>query len=130
MMRRMIPLLAAPVLLAGCQSWGPTWSEVTGERFHRTELNRMPTIVERVDGTSSFPTRPIRVEPGRRVLELQGIPPAAGWRGTLQEFVLEAEPCKRYYVNAQFDNRLMPSRWTPVIDQVETIAGCTIVAAK
>jgi hypothetical protein len=35
------------------------------------------------------------------------------------------EPCKRYYINAQFDNPVEPS-WTPVVDHVETIAGCRL----
>ncbi|HEX4882760.1 MAG TPA: hypothetical protein VFX05_01400 [Casimicrobiaceae bacterium] len=130
MMRRTFVLLAAPALLAGCQTWGPTWSEVTGERYHVTVLNRMPTVIEKIDGRSSYPARPIKVDPGRRVVELQGVPPTPGWRGTLQEFVLDAEPCKRYYLNAQFDSRLGVSRWTPVIDEVETIAGCRMASAK
>jgi hypothetical protein len=129
-MRRMLVLLTTPALFAGCQTWGPTWSEVTGTRYHLTELNRMPAIIEKVDGESAFPTRPIRIEPGRRVLVLQGVPPTPGWSGYLQEFVLDAEPCRRYYVNAQFDNRLMPSKWTPVIDEVETIAGCKVAAGR
>ena len=129
-MRKILPLLAATLLLSGCQTWGPTWSEVTGVRFHRTQINRMPTLIENVDGRSAFPTYPIRIEPGRRVLSLQGIPPSAGWRGTVQSFTLDAEPCKRYYINAQFDNALTASRWTPVIDEVETIAGCSTGTAK
>ena len=49
---------------------------------------------------------------------MQGVPLTPGWAGggSLQEFTLDAEPCKRYYVNAQFEGRLMPSAWTPVID--------------
>jgi hypothetical protein len=126
-------LFAASAVLAGCQSWGPTWSEVTGARFHRTTLHRMPAIIERVDDRGSFSEprgSPIRMEPGRRVLQLQGVPPSPGWQGggTLQVFVLNAEPCKRYYVNAQFENSLAFSRWTPVIDEVEPIAGCTVPA--
>jgi len=126
-MRRLL-LFALPVVLSGCQTWGPTWSEVTGNRYHRTELNRMPTVIEQVDGRSSSPAglgEPNRVEPGKRVLTLSTIPPsrasAGGWR--IKEYVLDAEPCKRYYVNAQFDERLS-SDWTVVIDQVERIAGC------
>jgi hypothetical protein len=123
--------LPAGLLLAGCQTWGPTWSEVTGARFHRTTLHRMPAIVERVDEQGAFSEprgTPIRIEPGRRVLQLQGVPPSPGWHGggTLQEFALDAEPCKRYYVNAQFENSLAFSRWRPLIDEVEPIAGCTL----
>jgi len=132
-MSRWTTALPAAALLAGCQTWGPTWSEVTGARFHRTTLHRMPAIVERVDERSTFSElrgTPIRIEPGRRVLQLQGVPPSPGWHsgGTLQELPLDAEPCKRYYVNAQFENSLAFSRWHPVIDEVEPIAGCTVPA--
>ena len=40
-----------------------------------------------------------------------------------QTLALTLEPCKRYYLNSQFENPVQP-RWTPVIDYVETIAGC------
>lgn len=129
-MRKTFAVLMAAPLVAGCQTWGPTWSEVTGSRYYHTELNRMPTIIEKVDGKSALLTLPVKVEPGRRVVELQGVPPSPGWRGTLQEYVLNAEPCKRYYLNAQFDSGLSVSQWAPVVDEVETIAGCVIAAAK
>ena len=29
---RWIPMAAA-LLVAGCQTWGPTWSELTGDRY-------------------------------------------------------------------------------------------------
>jgi len=126
-MRKLV-LIAVSATLAGCQTWGPTWSEVTGVRHFRTELNRMPTIIEQVDGRSASPAgigEPNRIEPGRRVLTLSTVPPApasaGGWR--IHEFVLDAEPCMRYFVNAQFDSRL-GSDWVPVIDFSERIAGC------
>ena len=37
--------------------------------------------------------------------------------------VLNVEPCKRYYINAQFKNTIA-TEWTPVIDYVETISLC------
>ena len=46
---------------------------------------------------------------------------AGGWQ--LQEWELIAEPCRRYYVNAQWDSRI-GSQWTPVIDEIERIPGC------
>jgi hypothetical protein len=126
-MRTLFPIALATAL-AGCQTWGPTWSEATGVRYFRTELNRMPTVIERVDGRSSSPAgigAPSRIEPGRRVLTLSTTPPtlasAGGWRN--REYVLDAEPCMRYFVNAQFDARLS-SDWEPVIDFSERIAGC------
>jgi hypothetical protein len=134
MMRRTM-LLLLPIALAGCQTWGPTWSEVSGARYYnRTELNRSATIIETIDGRSERPSgyeRSIKMEPGKRLLTLQGVPLRPGWQGYVKEFTLDAQPCQRYYINAQFDGPLVPSDWKPIIDYVEPIAGCsTKVAAK
>jgi hypothetical protein len=43
----------------------------------------------------------------------------------LRTLKLDLEPCKRYYVNAQFDAPGQP-RWEPVVDYVEPIAGCPV----
>jgi len=125
-MRKML-LLTLPLALAGCETWGPTWSEVTGARWFHTEMNRRPAIIERVDNVSPLSGAPIKMEPGRRVLEVRGPDPQRPGGGTRQSFVIDAEPCKRYYVNAQFTSPITPE-WTPVIDYVEVIAGCKIVA--
>ncbi len=48
---------------------------------------------------------------------------------TLQAMQLDVEPCKRYYINAQFDNASV-TQWKPVIDYVEPIAGCTVTRGE
>ncbi len=133
-MRKILLLSLAPLILTGCQTWGPSWSEVTGTRYHLVTLNRNATIIENIDGTGAFPNRlgaPIRIEPGKRLITLQGVPLRPGWQGTLKDLALDAAPCKRYFINAQFEGPLSPSDWKPVIDEVETIAGCgTVMASK
>jgi hypothetical protein len=122
----MLPAILAPTFVGGCQTWGPTWSEVTGQRYNVTIMNRRPAIIDRVDDRAAFPNpNLIRIEPGERRLVVQG--PAPGWIGgpPLHEMTLAVEPCKRYYINAQFDNPVMPT-WTPVVDYVEAIAGCVV----
>ena len=125
----LIPL-AMPVVLSGCATWGQTWSEVTGQRFNVTIVNRRPAIIDRVDDRGAF-TDPnlIRVEPGMRRLVVQG--PAPGWAGgpPLHVMMLNVEPCKRYYINAQFANTIT-QEWAPVVDYVESISGCPLPAAK
>jgi hypothetical protein len=125
-MMRKLPLLMIPVLLAGCQTWGPTWSEVTGQKYNVTISNRRPAIIDRVDDQGAFPDpRLIRITPGEHRLVVQG--PAPGWPGgpPLHVMMLNAAPCKRYYINAQFENPVAPN-WTPVIDYAEDIPGCQV----
>jgi len=126
----LIPAIAAPLLLDGCQTWGPTWSAVTGQRYNMTITNRRPAIIDMVDNQGSFPDpRMIRITPGEHRLVVQG--PAPGWPGgpPLHVMMLNAEPCKLYYINAQFDTTIT-QQWTPVIDYVEQIAGCQVPAAR
>ena len=117
--------------LAGCQTWGPTWSEVTGRRFHVATMNTSPILINLIDGTGAVPSAPgapIWIEPGRHRMTVTAVPLSAGWTGgtDLVEFELLAEPCKRYYIVARFENPLGPS-YTPVVDEIETIAGCKVV---
>ena len=126
----LIPAVVAPLFLEGCQTWGPTWSEVTGQRFNVTITNRRPAMILQVDTQGSFPDpNLIRIEPGELRLVVQG--PAPGWAGgpPLHVMMLNAEPCKRYYINAQFANTIT-QEWTPVIDYVENISGCQLPAKK
>ena len=126
-MKRLIAFLSA-LLASSCATYGPTWSEITGDRYNTTIMNRRPAMVEKVDGYSSYPSYPIKLEPGQHAIELGG--PAPGWPGgaALHTLNLDLEPCKRYYLNAQFENPVEPT-WKPVVDYVESIAGCRIVAA-
>ena len=129
-MRKILVVLLT-LLLGGCQTWGPTWSEVTGYRYPSAAAHqfRRPAIVEHVDSQGSFATDPIRVDPGTHRIELSA--PTPGWRGgsDLKVMMVDMEPCKRYYINAQFETNVT-IEWKPVIDYVDTIAGCTVVAAK
>ena len=125
----LIPVVLAPTLLGGCQSWGPTWSELTGARYNVTIVNRRPAFIDRVDDQGAFPNpNLIKVDPGEHRLVVQG--PAPAWPGgpPLQVMMLDVQPCKRYYINAQFDNTIT-TQWTPVVDYVETISGCTVPEA-
>ena len=121
-MRKLL-LLSLPVVLAGCQTWGPTWSEVTGVKWYDNEAYRRPAIIERIAGASPLRTVVVKVEPGRRELTLRGTDP--GWidGGGRHDLVIEMLPCKRYYVNAQYQSKASPD-WTPVVDYVWDIAGC------
>lgn len=119
--------LSSALLVSGCQTWGPTWSELSGARYATGEIHqyRRPAVIERVDDQGAFAQYPVKIDPGSHRIVLGG--PAPGWTGgaELKVMMLEAAPCKRYYVNAQFLNNIQPE-WTPVIDYVEDIAGCKV----
>ena len=126
----LVPALLAPTLLTSCQTWGPTWSEITGARYNVTIVNRRPAIIDRVDDQGAFPNpNLIKVTPGEHRLVVQG--PAPGWPGgpPLQVMMLNVEPCKRYYINAQFQSTIQ-QEWTPVVDYVEPIGDCLVPGAK
>ena len=136
-MRKPFLAITATLMLSSCQTWGPSWSEVTGERWTvpSAEFNTAPTAVNLIDGVGSFQRVPgyggIKVEPGSHVLVLAAAPMSAGWTGgtDLESLRLDFAPCKRYYINARYDTRLSTS-WKPFVDYVEPIAGCTASAAK
>lgn len=130
MRKGLILVLLLLLALPGCQTWGPTWSEITGDQYVFGTLYRRPAIIEHIDSQGAFVSDPIRVEPGNRRVELSApLPPQ--WRGgsDLKDIMLDVEPCKRYYINAQFENNVSIN-WKPVIDYVETIPGCSVVAQK
>jgi hypothetical protein len=122
---RMPRLAIAVVALVatGCQTWGPTWSEVTGVRYNRAIADRWPARIVAVGSDSVF-TVPYKVVPGTYTLAVES-PRHSGFAGTIQEMKLNIEPCKRYYINAQFQDPVRPE-WTPVVDEVEPIVGCRV----
>lgn len=108
---------------AAIEKWGPTWSEVTGSRYHRAIMNRRPAIIKSVDGTD-YLDRIVKIEPGQRTVRVQS-PSRKGFEGSNQEMKLDIAPCKRYYINSQFDSGVGPD-WKPVVDYVDAIAGCKV----
>jgi hypothetical protein len=112
--------------MAGCQTWGPTWSEITGARYTAAIADRRAAILSTVGDESVGSVQPFKVHPGTYRVVVQS-PRHNGFPGTNKEMTLAMDPCRRYYVNAQFDNPTTP-QWEPVVDHVETIAGCTTSA--
>jgi hypothetical protein len=133
MTKSLIAVAVATLATAGCQTWGPEWSELSGSRqFNLTTLNLKPAIIESIDGQSAYAAYPIKLEPGTHQVTIQG-PYRQRGGGLLDTITINMEPCKRYYVNAQFVNRVRPT-FEPVVDHVEDVAGCgsssPVVAAK
>ncbi|HKW79729.1 MAG TPA: hypothetical protein VJQ49_01855 [Casimicrobiaceae bacterium] len=110
------------------EKWGPTWSELSGSRYYaRTILNRTSAIILSVDGRS-YTDRVVKIEPGKHQVSVQS-PRRKGFLGTVQPMEIDAAPCKRYYINAQFASGV-GTEWKPVVSYVEPVAGCKVPAAK
>ena len=109
----------AATVLASC-TWKAPMSEVTGVLYSRVNMYLYPTGILAIDGESTY-TNPMTIAPGRHVLRVQGLGP--NWSDAAKEFVLDAEPCKRYYIAAY---RPAPNRpeWEPKVDVILPISGC------
>ena len=120
MMLRIAAAVAAAVAVAGCAT--PTFSYIDGNRYFRTELNATSVIVLDVDGRSSL-QNPVMVEPGKRVVRVQG-PAAPGFRfGEERTITIDVKPCTRYYLKAVRPNSISQD-FTLAIDFEEPITGC------
>jgi len=78
-MKKSLAVGATSLLLAGCQTWGPTWTEVTGARFDdMASMTIGPVLINLIDGSSPLqggPRQPIKVTPGKHTMQLQAVPP-------------------------------------------------------
>lgn len=108
---------------AGCASISPSTSYLYGERYHLAKTNTFATTITAVDGHSTLPRSvPVLLDPGRHVITLTTAP-VAGFRvSEARELDLLVEPCTRYYIVAERDNRLQQN-WRPVIEHTESAGG-------
>ena len=65
------------MLVAGCQTWGPTWSELSGDRYTRIDPDRQSAILIRAGDESIGTVTPYKVAPGSYRVVVQAPP----WRG-------------------------------------------------
>jgi len=110
----------AMVWLQGCAT-GTSFSQLVGERYFLTRLDTYPLTILSVDGRSSILSTQY-VEPGLRVLVLQGPPGGAGF-SALETFELEVKPCMRYYIVGVKTSPL-DSNFKPQVDFMQPLAGC------
>ena len=108
--------------LAGCATQQP-FSYIDGNKWHRAEMNSFSVLVLDIDG-KSYLQHPVMVDPGPRVIRVQG-PAAPGFRfGEDRTLALDVKPCTRYYLKAVKPNSISQD-FTPMVDYEEPIAGCT-----
>lgn len=120
-MKTKLASIAAVAALAGCTT--TPFAYIDGNKYFKTEMFTYSVIVLDVDGRSDV-RNPVMVEPGRKVIRVQG-PPAAGFiQGEVRAITLDVKPCTRYYLKAVKENQLQQN-FVPQVDYQEPIAGCT-----
>jgi len=120
---RMMILGLLVAALAGCATYSKEVSYLYGERYNRTNIHTSATVITAIDGEStSRHAMPVPIEPGQHVISLVAAP-VAGFRIPEERALnLNIEPCKRYYIVAERDNRLQQD-WRPLVDHVDDAGG-------
>lgn len=122
---RTLPLLMLGLIVVstGCAVYPENASFLHGDRYHVAKINTYPTRITAVDGRSTlFRQNPVPVEPGGHVITLVTAPAAGFGVPEYRDLDLEVESCRRYYIVAERDNRLLQN-WRPVVDNVSPLGG-------
>ena len=117
-------LITVTAMVAGC-AWQAPMSEVTGNLYSRVDMNTYPTGILSIDGEATY-YDPTTITPGRHVLRVQGASPS--WSTAVKEYVLEVQPCVRYYIAAYRAAPNIPD-WEVRIDEILPISGCPATAS-
>jgi hypothetical protein len=119
------------LVVVGCQTWGPTWSELIGVRYGDiTSLTDGAVVVSTVDGLSpnTAPREAIKVTPGMHKLVLSAVPPGSVvGMINMEATEVDFKPCTRYYINSRFAASTSTA-WRPFIEREESIPGCRLPA--
>jgi hypothetical protein len=109
--------------LAGCATYPENVSHLYGERYYQANPRSFATVITAIDGQPTMlHSVPVPIEPGPHLIRLVTAPAAGFTLPEARELKLDVEPCKRYYIVAERDNRLLQD-WRPVIEHVEYAGG-------
>ena len=115
--------IAAALAATACASVDYHYSQLSGRRYFRAPIDTYAVSIVRVDGETNV-LRPALIEPGRRVIEVQGPPGGSGGVGEVRSIALDIAPCTRYYLVAHKTNTLA-SDFDVRVDFQEPVAGCS-----
>ena len=108
--------------LAGCASAYHA-SQIVGERYFRTPIDTWNVTILRIDGRD-WVQRPALVDPGLRLVTVQGPSAPASPQGETRSIDLNVAPCTRYYLVAVRPNPLSAD-FSVKVDHEEPVSGCT-----
>jgi hypothetical protein len=108
--------------LSGCAT-DYHYSQISGRKYHVSEIDTYSISILRVDGRSTI-LHPTPVDPGRRMILVQGPPDGVSLEGRQREIAIDVKPCTRYYLVAVKTTRLS-SDFDVRVDYEEPVGGCT-----
>jgi len=108
--------------LSGCAT-DYHYSQISGRKYHVSEIDTYSISILRIDGRSTI-LHPTPVDPGRRMILVQGPPDGVSLEGRQREIALDVKPCTRYYLVAVKTTRLS-SDFDVRVDYEEPVGGCT-----
>ena len=113
------------VVIGGCATATTSYSQLTGKRWSKADINTFDVLIISVDGRHEIErgSAPVLVEPGMRKIVVQG-PPTAGFTyGQQRTLTLDVKPCTRYWLEAKKANALSQD-FEPRVNYTETVSGC------
>ena len=108
--------------LSGCAT-DYHYSQISGRKYYVSEIDTYSISILRVDGRSTI-LHPTPVDPGRRMILVQGPPDGVSLEGRQREIAIDVKPCTRYYLVAVKNTRLS-SDFDVRVDYEEPVGGCT-----
>jgi hypothetical protein len=95
------------------------------ESGNRSQTRKQePVAISRIDGESPRnPRKPDPVAPGKRTVQISFTSARAVVADNLQTIEIDAQPCKRYRVAAEYESAT-GGKWKPVVQSVEDIGEC------
>ncbi len=114
--------LLGAAALAGCTITPAPKSWFVGEPEGVLRFHEFPVRVMSVDGSINFGNK-AQLEPGRHVVVLQAATANHIYRGLQKNYVMNVEPCTRYYYLAERVSDLARD-WNLKLKTSETVAGC------
>lgn len=112
-------------VLGGCATATTSYSQLTGKRWSKTDINTYDVLIISIDGRHEIERGgiPVLVEPGVRKIVVQG-PPTAGFTyGEQRTLTLDVKPCTRYWLEAKKANSLSQD-FEPRVNYTEPVSGC------
>lgn len=124
LMTRVAVALGAAAL-GGCATATTSYSQLTGKRWSKADINTYDVLIISVDGRHEIErgASPVLVEPGLRKIVVQG-PPTAGFTyGQQRTLSLDVKPCTRYWLEAKKANALSQD-FEARVNHTEPVSGC------